>query len=115
MTKIITVVIMSLFGLTNRVYISGHFKNTDKANPVVTSNRQILLMVKNTVVAETKTDHAGYYELEFLDIYSIKDTFHLYYIAGKDRKDTLLLKSIATFSSDHPVIDLYVPKKPTKK
>lgn len=107
--------IILVFGFTNRIYITGHFKNTNKAKHILTNNRKIILMVKNSIVAESKTDSTSYYELDFLDIYSIKDTINIYYIAGNNNQDTILLKSINSFSSDTPLIDLYVPTNPIFK
>ena len=81
----------------------------------MTSDRQIILMVKNTIIAETITDSTSYYELDFLDIYNIQDTINIYYLAGVNQQDTILLKSINTFTSNTPKIDLYVPTNPTFK
>lgn len=107
--------IISVFGFTNRIYITGHFKNTNKVKHILTNNRKIILMVKNSIVAESKTDRASYYELDFLDIYSVKDTINIYYLAGNNQQDTILLKSINSFFSDTPIIDLYVPTNPKYK
>ena len=115
MTKILVLTIIIVLGLSNRIYITGYLKNSNKTKHILTSDRQIILMVKNTIIAETITDSTSYYELDFLDIYNIQDTINIYYLAGVNQQDTILLKSINTFTSNTPKIDLYVPTNPTFK
>lgn len=64
-------------------------------------------MTGTKIIAKTTTDAKGYYELNFLDIYSKSDTLNFYYTANANQ-DTILLKSLTTLPSDTPIIDLFV-------
>jgi hypothetical protein len=115
MSKLILSSFIFLFSFTNRIYITGYFKDLRKVRPISTSHQQLILMLNKKVIATTKTDASSYYELDFLDEFSRTESLNFYYVKNKD---TVLLKSITQLESDDFKLDLYMPpinKKQSKR
>ncbi len=108
MSKLIVCSFLLLFSFTNRIYITGYFKDVRKVKPIITAHQQLILMLNKQVIATTKTDANGYYELDFLDTFSRKEALNFYYV---NNKDTVLLKSMTQLESDDFKLDLYMPAK----
>lgn len=102
--SLISIFIPLLFSTT--IYITGHLKN-DAINekPFNVSGKQIIVKVKNKVIAKSKTDKKGNFDIQFT-VDSFDERAFDFYVIYK--VDTLFIKSINEFESDTPDLILYV-------
>lgn len=110
MIKIVSLIIILFFSFSINVHISGHLRDDRIVYPSQFGYRKLVLMTGNKIIASTKTDSSGYYELYFLDTLP-RNTVFDFYLAAHSDKDTFLLKSVSRFESDTPIIDLIIFRK----
>lgn len=108
MTKL-TILIYTLLLISTTLYVTGHLKN-DPSNKKTfsVSSRQIIVKADKKIIAKSKTDKKGNFEINFnMDLLD-KRTFDFYVI---DKTDTVFLKGFKEFKSDTPELTLFVKTK----
>lgn len=96
-----------LFSVT--LYVTGHLKNYPSNKKTFdVSVRQIIVKADEKIIAKSKTDKKGNFEIDFNVDLLDKRTFNFYVI---DKADTLFLKSYKEFESDTPDLTFFVKRK----
>lgn len=104
-----TILIYFLYLFSTTLYITGHLKN-DPSNrrTFSVSSRQIIVKADKNIIAKSKTDKKGNFEINFnMDLLDMR-TFNFYVI---DKVDTIFLKGFKEFKSDTPDITLFIKTK----
>lgn len=105
----IAILFVYLFNLTTTLYITGHLKN-DPTNKKVfpIANREVIVKANKKVIAKSKSDKNGNFDISFnADSYDTR-SFDFYVI---NKTDTIFLKSYTQFESDTPELTFLVKIK----